>query len=409
MLALYPKLIEAPKMTQVGDVPTPNNKVNITTPLPLVDLHTIIEGMNQYNKTGKDPEQFEHLGQGHFGSVFGYKGYAIKKVHGGQDSYRRYDMADETNEILDAFILRQLQNVPAIPRLYGVIDNEIIIMEKIDGMTLRQYQRQMDDPDKMDNFIHTDYIKMHKEIMIDILMEGFIPRDMHMDNVMIDKETGQPRIIDVGLFEKMRDRHLRLRGDVREDIFVEDFWQVNDAVGYAKQMKKYIQERKFPQLLEERRAELIEEKEQRERYKEVVNKREELEKQRRAEKERQREEERKAKIEAYKERGEDYRHLKSRDLRKGFIDWNNIPVNRGGVPKTLFGIHGKIHDIGFMRVEHFKPFPDIDADFNKVPENAQELIEMKKNNRFKNNLHNMFKNDRKQAINNKHQFGAIKI
>lgn len=365
------KLNESLEMANVGIMPTPNNRVKIVTPLPLMDMQAILNGMNQYEQTRKAPDDFEVLGQGYFGEVFGYKGYALKYVSGGQSSYSGYGETGNTNgEILDAFVLRELQCVPAIPRLYGVIDNKIIIMEKVDGMTVRQYKDQMEDVDKMDNFIDVNYIKEHKEIIKDILMAGWIPVDLHRDNVMIDRKTGRPRIIDVGLFKKMHEKDLEMRGETREECFTKDFWQANDALETVQRLRRYIDERKFPQLLEERREELIIEKEERERY---DAKHEERRKKRE-------EERRKKREEMYKQnmmRNMIYRPQRFKQLSANhFFMINDGRAVIHGSPKMP-----KLH----MHQEEGK----------EVPHNAEEVIKQRKENKFKEGLHNMLKPHRK--------------
>jgi serine/threonine protein kinase len=376
---LYTKQIEVSEMAQVGIVPTPRNKVEIVTPLPLADLQVIVDGMNEYKMNrGKNPEAFQELGRGHFGTVFGYKGYAIKLVRGGQSAYSGYgDSRKSSGEILDAYVLRQLQSIPSIPRFYGTIDNEIIIMEKIDGMTLRQYQDQMEELDKMDNFIHPDYINQHKEIMKDILMAGWIPVDLHMDNVMVCRQTGKPRIIDVGLFKHMDKDALELRGETREECFLDDFWQAKDATDYAKRMRTYVMEARCPELLEIRKQELIAEKKERELYK---AKREER---------RKREEEERMKRMA--ERDEKMKEHFGR-MEEGIArvrDWADEGIIQR-MPSFRPQFVAQFHD--FFRPAEIKPvrfdsLPDIDKDLSPV----ERVIKQKKENQFKKGLHNMLK------------------
>ena len=370
---LHTKPNEVSEMTKIGDAHTPNNKINIVTPFPLEDLQTIVNSMNEYKRTRVYPKDFVVLGDGHFGKVFGYKGYALKYVSGGQSSYSGYGDFRKADEILDAYVLRRLQSVPSVPRLYGVIDNTIIIMEKVDGMTMRQYDRQMQDEKKMDNFIHPNFIKDYEEAIRDILMAGFEPKDLHMDNAMIERSTGKPRIIDVGLFEKLSDKQIEKRGNSKEDIFLYDFYYAEDAVRIASKLEKYTIEARFPELLEERRAKLIKNKEISEKYDKV----------------------RKERMEKIKE--------EERKLRE-----ERMKNNRGLMTKETsvkffheFGINQIINpfEIKFMT--------PVKKSVNKSK--AEQLIAHKKENNFKNGLHNMFKADKIKAIDNKHKhiFGNV--
>lgn len=241
-------------------ITTANNRIEVVTPLPLEDLMFMVEEINN----GLKSDELTVLGRGHFGKVVGYKNFAIKYVAGGSNSYNGYgDYNRSGNELLDAYVLKQLQSVESIPRLYAVVDDNAIIIEKINGMTMQQYKTQMEDSNKMDNFISVDFVEAHKEAMKDILMQGLVPHDLHMENVMIDKNTGLPKIIDVGLFKRMEVATKKGYAKDRESIDFRNFYSVDDAVSYAKRMQKYIEMKKDPSKLEAEKERLIREEEER--------------------------------------------------------------------------------------------------------------------------------------------------
>lgn len=241
-------------------ITTARNRVEVVTPLPLEDLTFMVEEINN----GLKSDELTVLGRGHFGKVVGYKNFAIKYVAGGSNSYNGYgDYNRSGNELLDAYVLKQLQSVESIPRLYAVVDDNAIIIEKIDGMTMQQYKTQMEDSSKMDNFISLDFVKAHEEAMRDILMQGLVPHDLHMDNVMIDKNTGLPKIIDVGLFKRMGVATKEEYAKDRDSIRFRNFYSVKDAVYYAKRMEKYIEMKKDPSKLEAEKERLIRAEEER--------------------------------------------------------------------------------------------------------------------------------------------------
>lgn len=140
----------------------------------------MIDAIQNWRKFTK----LEKLGTGSFGEVRAYKNYAIKIVDEG--------------DMLDGEILKNLQSVENVPRLYAIVDDNAMITELIDGCTVSEYEHI----GRENNFVNPSFNIVFEETLKDILHKGYLPYDLHSSNVMIKSDTGLPVIIDVGLFEK---------------------------------------------------------------------------------------------------------------------------------------------------------------------------------------------------------------
>jgi len=138
-------------------------------------------------------DDWDELGHGAQAIVFGYKDYAIKVFQHGY--WRSHDIS----------VLGQLQHLEHVPRLYGVFHHnkevKAVIMSKVDGYTISSYRYKVRSG-KIDNFVSTRFNHVYKELIKDIMRAGFSPDDLHSGNVMIDKHTGLPVIVDFGEFDK---------------------------------------------------------------------------------------------------------------------------------------------------------------------------------------------------------------
>jgi serine/threonine protein kinase len=178
----------------------PENKIEIVNPIPLDDLYHMVSIINK----GHRSEEFinlERLGSGAFGTVVAYKNYAIKYIRDEDKRCTRDRGGNKiSDELSDATILKDLQHIPCIVKLYAVIDNIAIIVEKVDGMIAEKYSYN---GWKQENFINIDFAEAFENALKGILHKGYYPKDLHAENVMIDRKTGMPVIIDVGLFAKI--------------------------------------------------------------------------------------------------------------------------------------------------------------------------------------------------------------
>lgn len=157
------------------------------------DMEYICDRLNDAFNGRDKLNDWEELGSGVAGTVLGYKGYAIKTFPHGYS--RSHDVA----------VLGSLQHLKHVPRLFGVYyhNKEIkaIIMSRVYGYTVSSYRYKVRCKE-IDNFVSTRFNDVLKETIKDIMRSGFIPDDLHSGNVMIDKETGLPVIVDFGDFDK---------------------------------------------------------------------------------------------------------------------------------------------------------------------------------------------------------------
>lgn len=161
-------------------------KVEIVNHIPAHDLDYI----RQIYKAGSEGRVFDYIGKGTYGCVRGYKNYAIKRF---------WDSDESKNQ--DVRALKALGHLPCIPTLYAVIDDEILIMQRINGVTIGDYSDNY--PDNPAN-VDKHFIKQYENTLLSIIKEGYSPFDSHEYNVMIDLDRRIPVIVDVGFFEPHR-------------------------------------------------------------------------------------------------------------------------------------------------------------------------------------------------------------
>lgn len=164
--------------------------IEIVNEMDLVDLTHILECYCQWkeNEYVGRLGDFTHLGSGTYGIVYGYKNFAIKRI--------KERSLKGVNE--DATILKELSHLDFIPKLYAVIDDSLIIMERIEGDTVDWHHMSRE------NFLKLDYriIDSFEDKLYEIYNSGWIPNDLHEGNVMICEKTRDIKIIDVGAFYK---------------------------------------------------------------------------------------------------------------------------------------------------------------------------------------------------------------
>ena len=232
----------------------PKNKVEVITPLPLSDLLFMIDFVNEGGCYSKKAKGLEALGSGAFGTVLGYKNYAIKYLRNGSSCYESSNFFEEEDSVSDVYFLKRLQSVKAIPRLYAVIDDIAIVIERIHGETVHDYmenpKRRFFEPEH--NYISPNFNEEFEESLKDILHLGFYPHDLHSQNVMVCRNTGLPKIVDVGLFEKIQSqRKLELAKD-RDNINFHRFAGAEDAmiwIAYA--IAEFVKRKKYPERYKE--------------------------------------------------------------------------------------------------------------------------------------------------------------
>lgn len=133
---------------------------------------------------GENKENFFPIGDGKSGQVVQYKDYpyAIKLFK---------DDAKETN---DAFILNRLQHSTFFPTLFAYQEHSFMVTELVEGKTIYEI-------DEKNGLLLAEYEPYIEKAEIAAKQAGFIPSDVHLNNLMIDEITGALKIIDVGNFK----------------------------------------------------------------------------------------------------------------------------------------------------------------------------------------------------------------
>lgn len=161
-----------------------------------------------YHEHGFD--ELEILGEGTYGIVYEYYGFAIKKI------YDKYNTRD-------ADILRDLHHLDCLPKLYAIINDEIIVSEKINGRTVGYYY---DKGLKFD--VSETIVDDWENALFKIIEEGYTPNDLHDENVMICEKSGDVIIIDVGCFYKHNSDYHSDKDFMRKN---DGFMMANDFTG----------------------------------------------------------------------------------------------------------------------------------------------------------------------------------
>lgn len=135
---------------------------------------------------------FEKLGQGWYSNVYGYEKYAVKIL---KDSY---DF--DNHECRDVKVLKDLSDLECVPTLYAVIDNRIMITERVFGVTVSDVYECNEKAVDVD--LNHSFLDKFEEYLIDVIVGGYSPQDLHGENVMIDLNTNKPKFVDTGWFRR---------------------------------------------------------------------------------------------------------------------------------------------------------------------------------------------------------------
>ncbi|MDA8351704.1 MAG: AarF/UbiB family protein [Firmicutes bacterium] len=87
--------------------------------------------------------------------------------------------------------MSRLHQHPAFPALHHCGD-QFMVMDKVEGITLAHELHNR-------SRLKEDHLEQIEAYMEDCFREGWIPRDMHLNNLMVDAED-RIRIVDVGRF-----------------------------------------------------------------------------------------------------------------------------------------------------------------------------------------------------------------
>lgn len=158
--------------------------------------HEAIEHLREMITNGKIAEHYSLLGEGVSGKVYEFENYAIKVFK------------KDSSENDDFIMLNHLHNHPGFPTLHYK-EEKFMVVDKVSGYTLGQAMKSGDQ-------LSDQAFKQIEMYVADCYRDGIIPHDLHLNNIMIDKENNI-KIIDVGRFfytsqkEKYTDK-------IREDL-----------------------------------------------------------------------------------------------------------------------------------------------------------------------------------------------
>lgn len=170
---------------------------------------------------GKGLNTFKRLGHGFYGTVYGYKDYAIK--------YFRYGIDSDSKDIS---MLKRLQHLKCVPKLYEVIGDKAIVTSRVRGYTIHRYMQYVESK-RIDNFVSPRFNIEYKKALQDIMRAGIKPADLHNENIMIEESTGLPVIVDLGEF---RDENFS-ESSIEKINYIGNMETYNDVI---EPMEKYI-------------------------------------------------------------------------------------------------------------------------------------------------------------------------
>lgn len=196
--------------------------------IPQHDLEYLVSLME--NGSESMDEDLKKLGSGQYGTVYGYKDYAIKYS-------RKHVYWHKEDEPEDAVVLKALQEFDFIPRLYATYGSDFMIVSRVRGMTVHEF---VNDRMRGKNlYINPRFNEAFKQALRQIALAGFDPNDMHSKNVMVDSKTGMPMLVDVGFFEKLSDGMLKM---IKDSHSIDDeLYSIQQAIDWVcERTEKYI-------------------------------------------------------------------------------------------------------------------------------------------------------------------------
>lgn len=180
--------------------------VEIVNDISGEDLAIIVNAVTDIKENDCIPSSFELIGTGTYSGVYGYKNYAIKILGLGR---RKRDYTFNSNsDCNDIDVMKNLDALECIPKLYAIINSDVIIVERIDGYTIGELREGLEDGKSYDININWGIIDEFDNALLDVVFNGYSPDDLHEYNVMIDKSSNKLKFVDVGWFFKIdKDRY----------------------------------------------------------------------------------------------------------------------------------------------------------------------------------------------------------
>jgi len=213
--------------------------LEVTTPMLGKDLEYLVKLIDKGLRAEDGLKTLDYLGEGSYGTVYGYKDYAIKFIRREDMGYDAYGCGESN----DADVLKALQHIDCIPKIYAVVDSKALIMQRVRGLTVKQFKNKMKEYG-YPNFINPRFNHAFKEALKDIVLAGYQPCDLHAKNVMIDEATGMPMIVDVGLFLKMSKEKKEKTAPNRESIDLRKDYYTSVALDWiCNSVEEYIEQK----------------------------------------------------------------------------------------------------------------------------------------------------------------------
>lgn len=159
------------------------------------DIQIIIGFLNKITVenliNGEDIGEFKYIGEGRSGIVYRFANYCIKIFKKNlKSSDKKYWYVEN-----DASVLNSIQDIGLYPHLYGYINNSVVIMQYIEGLTLEDIKLG-----HCNIILSEDTIEKLLNGMKETLQKGIFPMDIHEGNIIIDNKGGI-HCIDVGCFK----------------------------------------------------------------------------------------------------------------------------------------------------------------------------------------------------------------
>lgn len=198
-----------------------------------IDFSELDEPSKEFiRKCASNPENF--LGLGGAGKVFDLESSCIKIMENRHRSPNADKLKLGNSVAEEAEIQNKLRDLVVsgvfAPRIFGFYEGEksvAIIMERLDAINLQfilNGEEEFPEEFDLDDFIEAlgEYVdEMHKL--------GIIHRDLEARNVMVDRKTGLPRVIDFGRsvyaeeeldkFDKMKREDTEKIDDIYDKIY----------------------------------------------------------------------------------------------------------------------------------------------------------------------------------------------
>lgn len=188
-----------------------NHEVEFISNISMEILYEIISWIDSGRVDMFKHENIKYIDEGSYSEVFKcHDKYAIKML-----------LNENNSENKDIQALKDLKHLDCIPTIYAVIDRKYIIIDFVDGITVRRYcEESRNNPYNLEKEKTLNY---WEDALCSIVLEGYTPDDLHTSNVMIEKATGELKIVDVGWFYKHRKQYDK-----------EDLERIRNNYGYSR-------------------------------------------------------------------------------------------------------------------------------------------------------------------------------